>query len=146
MNNMISMRGPIHIILKGHFDDYSWRLISLGKILFYYYYYYLFCTINIINIILHIFIYVTLPSLYEMLCPQIIKCYVFVLAYDALLWFFILELVMVEDIRWYDLLSIEKCCHILKGPDNPNSIFCGFEWYWLLFWDQIVSELILFEF
>jgi len=35
------------------------------------------------------------------------------------------EVVMVDEIRWYGLLSFEQNCWIVKGPNHSNLIFCG---------------------
>jgi hypothetical protein len=56
---------------------------------------------------------ITLPSPLEMLCPQSIfmeRLYVFALACNVFTWFLVLDVVMVDDTRQYELLSVEHNC------------------------------------
>ena len=76
--------------------------------------------------------FTTLHTPLKMFCPPSIKSNVLVLACDARSCFFILELVMVENSRQYDLLKIEQSCRVVKGSDHPNSILCRAMWQWFL--------------
>lgn len=65
--------------------------------------------------------YVTLPFASMMLCPQSIiwKGYVFIFAWNAFTWCSVLDIVVVWEINWHDLWSVEQNCHIVKG-----SVYC----------------------
>jgi hypothetical protein len=64
----------------------------------------------LIIIYFYIFVFITLSFLFEILCRQSIfmeRSYVFALACTAFAWFLVLDVVMVDDMRLYELLSVE---------------------------------------
>jgi hypothetical protein len=71
---------------------------------------------------------ITLPSTFEMLCPQSVfmeRPYIFSLDCNVFAWFLVFDSVMVDDTRQYELLSAKHNCRIVKGSSHPNSIICG---------------------
>jgi hypothetical protein len=56
------------------------------------------------------------------------KAYVIVLACNAFSLFYVLRVVMVDDMRQYELHIIEHNCLIVKGSDYHNSFFYKIVW------------------
>jgi hypothetical protein len=73
------------------------------------------------------FMFITLPSSLGMLCPQSIiwKIYIFILTYNAFTWCFFPDIFRVEEIKWYDLQSIEENCCIAYRSNHPSRSSLG---------------------
>jgi hypothetical protein len=70
-------------------------------------------------------VFIALPIPLKTVRPQRIKGYAFIFVGNTFTWFLILELIMVKDMRWYDLLRFNKNSQIVTGYNHTNSIFCG---------------------